>query len=347
MPPKVTFVYTLRNSFVDRDLNLLSDKGYVVREIVSPPDKNPIKFLIHRIRELMRSLWLVPQSKLLVVWFSDYHGYFPLLIAKWFRKKSLLILGGYDVVADPANHYGIFSKKNLRSVLALQNLNNATHLWAVDETLIKGCPQAFKSNKIQSGLVHFAPKQLPKATVVPTGYDAAYWKRDFEKTPQTVLTVGLFTDLRVAQRKGIPLFLKLAALCPEFQFTILGEQNQSIVSHYTIPQNVYVLPKASPETLLEAYGKHQFYFQGSRVEGLPNVLCEAMLCECIPIGAAAFGIPNAIGASGHIFNEEKDLIEVAAFLKNADPKLGSLARQRIIDKFSISKRQNAFATHLN
>jgi len=33
-------------------------------------------------------------------------------------------------------------------------------------------------------------------------------------------------------------------------------------------------------------------------EGLRNALCEAMLCECIPVGTERNGIPIAIGDAG-------------------------------------------------
>jgi glycosyltransferase involved in cell wall biosynthesis len=33
-------------------------------------------------------------------------------------------------------------------------------------------------------------------------------------------------------------------------------------------------------------------------EGLPNALCEAMLCGCVPVGTKRNGIPTAIGDCG-------------------------------------------------
>ena len=62
------------------------------------------------------------------------------------------------------------------------------------------------------------------------------------------------------------------------------------IIHY--PPNVEVRPKSTPQELRQAYSEAQFYFQGSRVEGLPNVFCEAMLCECIPIGRNVLVFPT-------------------------------------------------------
>ena len=89
----------------------------------------------------------------------------------------------------------------------------------------------------------------------------------------------------------------------------------------------------------ELYQNTKFYFQGSRLEGLPNSLCEAMLCGCVPIGSKVFGIPDAIGNTGILFDTEKDLEQIVEFV-NSD--LGvynfSKARNRIIKKYDFSKR---------
>ena len=69
----------------------------------------------------------------------------------------------------------------------------------------------------------------------------------------------------------------------------------------SFPKNVKILGKQNGQQLKTLYGLNEFYFQGSKIEGLPNVLCEAMLCECIPLGNRVFGIPNAIGDTGIIF----------------------------------------------
>src|SRR5690606_39307412 len=53
---------------------------------------------------------------------------------------------------------------------------------------------------------------------------------------------------------------------------------------YRPPENVTIVGPRPREALPAEYGAASVYLQLSRSEGLPNVLCEAMACGCIPVG---------------------------------------------------------------
>ena len=99
--------------------------------------------------------------------------------------------------------------------------------------------------------------------------------------------------------------------------------------------------------LREYFSESQYYIQASRIEGLPNALCEAMLCECIPIGNAVFGIPKAIGNTGLIFDGIEDIDQIKHFLKAKNDNSGKDARKRIVSLFSEEKRITEFKKIVN
>jgi hypothetical protein len=252
------------------------------------------------------------------------------------------MVGGYDAVSDQEINHGVFSKNNLRQKIVKMNFKLASQIWVVDETLSKGCKNAFLQNKINSGLINWMPKIEKKIKIVPTSYSSSFWKRSLLKLPKTVLTVANFNDSRVLKLKGIPLILKLASELPSFNFRVVGLKSESIIPLDIRPSNVELIKTKNKTELRDYFSESQYYIQASRLEGLPNSLCEAMLCECIPIGNAVFGIPKAIGNTGFLFNGIKDIEQIKLFLKGKHDKTGIAARQNIIDLFNEEKRVKEF-----
>jgi len=323
---KILIVHTSHISFVKKDIQILKERK-PIQLFFYKPSKKLLPNLINQIKLLLVILANIRQTWLFYIWFADYHSFLPILFARIFRKKSILILGGYDVTYIPEIKYGSFSNP-IRSFCSRFSIQNASILLPVDESLI---------NDAKKYVSHFRGKIIP----LPTGYSPQFWKRTSSKE-KIVLTVAICHTFQRFRLKGIDLFIKVAKITPEYRFIIIGMHKKILDQISPLPQNVQVYDKLSPSELQKFYSKAKVYVQISMREGLPNTLCEAMLCECIPVGTNVGAIPKVIDDCGFIVGSRKPSEIKAAILRamNSPEKLGKNARNRIATLFPETIRKN-------
>jgi glycosyltransferase involved in cell wall biosynthesis len=162
----------------------------------------------------------------------------------------------------------------------------------------------------------------------------------------TVCTVAFVGSERTLQLKGIDLVFAVAEQMPDVSFSVVGVDTgfqEVLMRRFSVAENVRLLPPRPREALAEVYAGHAVYVQLSRSEGLPNVLCEAMLCGCIPVGSAVGGIPEAIGETGYVVDVPQPAAIAAGIRKalGAGPEARRAARERIAQKFSRERRRCA------
>jgi glycosyltransferase involved in cell wall biosynthesis len=178
-------------------------------------------------------------------------------------------------------------------------------------------------------------------TEIPNGYDAAKWKCTAPKQKNTFITVANGFEYGFQQSlKGIDLIFAVAPFFTDCEFIVLGVVNPAVFS-VQLP-NVKVLPPAKNDELISVFSGCEFYMQLSMAEGFPNALCEAMLCECIPIGSEVFSIPEIIGDSGFVLKKRntQNLTQLIKQALIADKEvLRKKARARIEDNYALANRQ--------
>jgi glycosyltransferase involved in cell wall biosynthesis len=236
-----------------------------------------------------------------------------------------LVIGGYDVTYIPELDYGSL-KNPLRAFCSKFSIRYATYSLPVSDNLEAEARVLVPRARIETLYTGFNENQF-----FPSG----------KNKENVIVTVAAGDTLQRVKLKGLDLVNDVARKVPHYNFVIIGA-SVAIRDHLQdIPRNLSILGRVSDATLLEYYQKSSIYLQLSRREGLPTALCEAMLCECVPIGFDNGGIPVAIGSCGYII-PGNDVNKVVAAIKKIDAnstELKKCARRRIITHFSYSIRE--------
>lgn len=318
---KIAFIYySSFSSFIKRDYDIISKFCEVY------------KVNYQRFTDAWKMIRTIAKCDLSLVWFAGGHAFLAVVVSKLFFKKSMIIVGGFDVARVPEINYGRFMQSRWRRLTTKIALQNADSVLVVDPSLKE---DAIKNAKIDGHNFDY----------LPTGYDPAKFKPREEEVggkENLVITVG-YVSRSVIKRKGFDTFVKAASFLPQTRFLLIGkvvDDSAHQLKQYA-PQNVEFTGFVSDDDLLKLYQRAKVYCQLSAYEGLPNALCEAMLCECIPVGTKRNGIPTAIGDCGFYvpFGDPEATAEAIAKALHSPKDLGRRARERIRDLFPEDKRE--------
>lgn len=319
----VALVYYSFSSFVRQDYEILSNHFDVRRVRYSS------------LKDVVSILEAVLRSDVTFSWFAGGHAFLAVLFSKIFGKKSVVVVGGYDVAYVPQMDYGLFTEGWHKKAMTKFALRHADRVLVVDPSLKDDA----KRNAGISG---------ENIEYLPTGYDHLKFKSCGEKEDiaMTVCVADSWSRIKI---KGVDTFVKAAMRMPDIKFLVVGLRGESLDMIQKIaPSNIELIGPVSQEELISYYQKAKVYCQLSMREGLPNALCEAMLCECTPVGTECCGITSAIGDCGfYVPYGEADATAEAIRKALSSPDVGKRARKRIIGLFALSRRENGLEQILN
>ena len=278
----------------------------------------------HGAWQVVRIFFGVLRSSLVVAWFASVYGSIACILAGILGKPTVMIVGGVDLAKDRDLHYGIWLSP-WRSRIVGTALRRATRVLAVDRTLMAEV-------KVR------ADYDGANVDCLPTGYDARVWKPAGKKQ-DTILTVAVAHDIRRAKLKGIDTLVAAARGLPSTRFDVVGV-NPLLARPLLAPENVFFHPPVPREELLPWYREAKIYCQPSRREGLPNSLCEAMLCGCYPVVTNVGGNVNAVGETGIVvpLRDAGSLVRALRRAMKMNARAGNAARKRIARLFPKAKR---------
>jgi len=280
----------------------------------------------HGLRQIVNVLLGVLRTQLVFCWFASVYASIATLAASLLGKRSVIVIGGVDMAKEKEFGYGLWLSP-WKSTLASSAIKRASRVLVVDQSL--------KNEVVER--VKYSGGNLE---ILPTGHDSETWKAGGSKE-QTVLTVAeVHTEGRL-KIKGIDLLFEVARQLPQTKFVLIGYDSKSFPG-LVPPKNLQVYPILSQSELLQFYRRAKVYCQPSRREGLSNTLCEAMLCECVPVATDVGGSAQAVGECGIVApaNGSRALVSGIQRALGMPDEVGRKARERVISLFPKEAREN-------
>ncbi|MBN2281643.1 MAG: glycosyltransferase family 4 protein [Candidatus Marinimicrobia bacterium] len=344
MEKSIIYIFSIFSSVIAKDIEMLSQK-YTLRLQKFEWQK---KYLvpIYFFRQLLFLLKYLPSSKVIFIKFGGYWSFLPSLFGKVYHKPVYILLGGADCVSYPSINYGHL-RKPLLKIFIKMSYQLCTKLLPVDQSLVQYTDTYYQEcrNRFQ-GIKNFFPALTTDFQIIHNGFDLQkYPEKNIPKIKNSFVTLAMVGTMSAFYRKGIDKVVLLAEAFPECSFSVIGMSRNIFSQLKNIPDNLKIHEHLPFAEFIGHLHASEFVLQLSIIEGFPNALCEAMLCRCIPVGSAVGAIPLIIDGCGLlIYHSNIDYIRlelnnIILLPENQRRQLATESRNRIIENFSLSKRE--------
>lgn len=308
---RVAFVYPWLSSFSKNDLDILKTH-FNVTEVHATKTLKGMAALIKAIFN----------NDVSFVWFGSFHALVTVFFSKVFRKKVIVVAGGFETTNFPEINYGMMGEPILKYIPIL-TFRFADIVLAVSE---------FTKNEV---LKYTKPKNI---VVLYNAFDTQKFHPEGEKE-DIIITVSEINKSTI-KNKGLNTFVEAAKLLPNLKFIVVGPYLDSTIDDLksVASSNVQFTNFIPHEDVFAYYQKAKVYVQISGVESFGCALAEAMLSECVPVVTDRGALPEVVGDTGFYvpYGDPSATAEAITKALNSD---GYEARERIKRLFPISMRE--------
>ena len=307
---KILFIYPHLSTFVLKDLDILKTKFQI--KVLHYENK----------KDLPKLIWGVLTTDLNFSWFALGYATAAVFFSKIFRKRSIIVAGGWDVINMPEISYGAMqsSRRQRKTKFTLKYANK---ILAVSESMKKSVLEWVPTSNVEivyHGFNDFNYKSLDKEDIV--------------------ISVGT-SAWHTLKVKGIETFIKSAKYVPEIQFILIGPHEDNSLNYLKSisSANVDFINEIPFEDLMSYLKRARVYVQVSAQESFGSALAEAMLYECVPVVTNKGALPEVVGDTG-FYVPYGDPNQTAQKIKEAlKSNKGPRARERIITLYPLEKRK--------
>ena len=322
---RIFFVHQGQRSFFERDVEILQGIAEVESFDNFPPSLG--KFL--------RVLKGVFRSGIVFIWFMGRHAVWPLIVGKILGKKIILVGGGWDVANCPEIGYGLM-RPGISSFIAKQ-------LFRLPDMVLS------VSTANHQELIRNVQIKKEKTKMVYHGFENKVSSQGPLKE-RMLITVGEVNQNNL-KRKGLEVFVKVASHFPNVPFILIGRWASDGTIDFLksiATANVQFMGHVTDQDLNAYMTKAMVYAQFSYHEAFGCALAEAMLHECVPVVTNQFALPEVVGDAGYLVPfGEVDVCTNAIRQALNDKTKGKIAREKILNAFSLESRRRALTQSIN
>lgn len=325
---RIIFVAPWNSSFVSRDFAILS-RHFDVRTIGFTLSRKDPRLTLRILVELVMGLiW----ADVCFCWFGGTEANIAVHIAKLLMRKTIVVVGGFEVAALPEIEYG--AMRNAKSAKGVKYiLDHVDKVVAVSE---------FSKGEI---LKHSNHEE--KIALIYNGVEC-HDLGGMVKSDDIVITVAIVNEDSI-RRKRLDCFVESARYLPGARFVIIGKWVDGAVSllRSNAPDNVEFTGYLPESELLSWYRRAKVYCQLSLHESFGVALAEAMSFECVPVVSNTSALPEVVGDTGFILTSWDPEVVAGTVAVALKSDKGKQARQRVERMFTLADRERRLVQVIN
>lgn len=337
---KVLYVKNGDSSFIRLDEEILKNNFNTF--IINLNNTGRYTYFLQLLKLIFILAVILPFRSIAYTRFADWHTAIISFFCKLYNKKLVVVVGGYDASWLPEYGHGVYDR-NTRGNWAKYALRNASVILPNNPSLINNTNDYIPGVSRKGGIDFFVPRRKGKLRVLYNAYHTNFWiPVPGSKQDNLVITVAFINSKRTYDIKGVKDFIEAAGNMPDLRFRLIGAGEEQLKQWIdSIPENLAIIGSMNRNELLLEYQKAKVFCLLSLTEGMPNVLCEAMLCECIPVVSAVNFNAELVGESGFVVEKQDPSLIKNAIRRavDSDENQGKKARARIAENYPFERRE--------